>query len=754
MSYRDKASYDNLGGKGNRRNIIEVTTDLEIESGNISDLIDGQNINTLKFKNQIIADKVILFDFKRPVLITHIKGFSVGTVGVDNGTFRVEVSNDGVMWNDVGFFYNSSNIGLEARLYGGHDFFRYYRLKGANSQSKLITPQFQELEFNIVSKPNRSLFLFSDGNYYSAYLGNKSLVPRMTSNTTPRGVAFSEDVLQDFYVYDSYKAFDGGSRNFSDANTIQYSIYQSGKTYGYVGYEFSEPKKVIKYSVTGNPSSLDKRNPSTWYLEGSNDGANWISLDYQNWTTFTGSFRVIECKIAEQKISEYKFYRLRWTKNNGDAWTGISEIQLFGDSYIFPIGDTLAENMFDEFGLDTLDDIPDELWASLKDISPEFEIVTLVPPLGEKPKLKKHIKDIPLSIDMDALPIEQLTVQPSDFDLHGSLLSIVANKLPTNTYDGICKFIVSFDNGVTWEVFRNGKWRTVNAADMVKVREQGMSFKALAQIKEKHLLNKGKQIRIGYYLDDSIHREEEVKLDHSQLIVKSALDDVKFEDMTFHLLNTTATIQLQLTGNKLTGELDDADKGKVQYRVLLNDKPYYPDNGEFTRLASSPLDINLYISEREILFNQENKLTVEFQDYWGQTDQWETTFIGTYSGLMFMDKTGNYYSDTFGGILKYLDFGIIIAGQTTVDQKVIVKNQLGYEITNLTLEVVKDSLPQGVTIELSRSNKPFIAQDKLLFSQIFQQDDTVEFYVRIATVIEAEPTVNGQFEIRAKADRV
>ncbi|MCE5169644.1 hypothetical protein LQV63_09995 [Paenibacillus profundus] len=600
---------------------------------------------------------------------------------------------------------------------------------------------------------NKSLIELSGGEYrtYKSMFNvddKTTAIPKMTSNTTPSGRAFAKDIYTP--ANEEWKAF-----NQVDDEE---GYVSKNSNAGYLGYEFDKSIPIVKYAVRSmNSSSKLSRLPKDWTFEGSNDGVIWDVLDTQKSQTWTTLRTDKEYIIKEPK--PYKMYRLNWTANPSN-YTTINELKLYSGTFIgawesIPIS-TIDEKIFEEHGMTDLSIIPPEAWQELAQLSPTIEIVTYVPEGNKaKPFTETHM-DIPLRVDMTALPFEQLIVQPSDFDLHGNLLSIAANKLPAevSAYDGTCKFIVSFDKGATWEAFKNGKWKTVNAADMVNVREQGMSFKTLAQIKEKHLLNKGKQIRIGYYLDDSIHREEEIKLDHSQLVVKSALDDVKFEDMSFYLLNTTATIQLQLTGNKLTGELDDADKGKVQYRVLLNDKPYYPDNGEFTRLASSPLDINLYISEREILFNQENKLTVEFQDYWGQTDQWETKFIGTYSGLMFMDKTGNYYSDTFGGILKYLDFGIIIAGQTTVDQKVVVKNQLGYEITNLTLEVVKDSLPQGVTIELSRSNKPFIAQDKLLFSQIFQQDDTVEFYVRIATVIEAEPTVNGQFEIRAKADRV
>ncbi|MCM3341733.1 hypothetical protein M3650_24680 [Paenibacillus sp. MER TA 81-3] len=602
---------------------------------------------------------------------------------------------------------------------------------------------------------NKSLIQLSNNEYrkyHAKRIDTTTAIPKMNSNTAPIGRAFARDVWST--GYDAWYGFN------QIVDSEGYCSQSGSGGVGYLGYEFSEANLILKYSIR-SMSYGDKfdRLPRDWTFEGSNDGQKWDILDAQKNQTWTTVNTDKDYYIINPKA--YKMYRLNWTANNGNTgYTVINELKMYsgelGKGWELINNTTLTQQDFDEHGMTELSIIPPEAWQELAQLSPTIEIVTYVPEGNKAKPFTETYMDIPLRIDMTALPIEQLIVQPSDFDLHGNLISIVANKLPAevNAYDGTCKFIVSFDKGATWEAFKNGKWKTVNAADMVKVREQGMSFKTLAQVNEKHFLDKGKQIRIGYYLDDSIHREEEVKLDNSQLIVKSALDDVKFEDMTFHLLNTTATIHLQLTGNKLTGELDDADKGKVQYRVLLNEKPYYPDNGEFTRLASSPLDINLYISEREILFNQENKLTVEFQDYWGQTDQWETKFIGTYSGLMFMDKTGNYYSDTFGGILKYLDFGIIIAGQTTVDQKVVVKNQLGYEITNLTLEVAKDSLPQGVTIELSRSNKPFIAQDKLLFSQIFQQDDTVEFYVRIATVIEAEPTVNGQFEIRAKADRV
>nr|WP_277344851.1 hypothetical protein [Paenibacillus thiaminolyticus] len=572
----------------------------------------------------------------------------------------------------------------------------------------------------------------------------------MTSNTAPSGRAFAKDIYstdnEAWYAFNQVDDVEGYA-----------SEYGSGGI-GYLGYEFDKPIIIAKYAVRSMESSgFLIAMPKDWTFEGSNDGVEWEVLDSQKNQTWSTIKTDKEYYIDFPEL--FKMYRLNWTANNGyPNYTDVNELKLYGGTIIGEwesiLEPTINEKTFAQHGMTDLSIIPPEAWQELVQLSPTVEIVTYVPEGNKVQSFTETYMDIPLRIDMKALPFEQLLVQPSDFELHGSLLAIIANQLPVQAYEGRCQFILSFDGGVTWEVFRNGRWKSVNAADMAKVRELGMSFKALARIKEAHFQDKGSQLRIGYYLDESIHREEEMKLDHSRLVARSALDDVKVKDLSLSLLNTKASIELKLTGNKLTGRLDDPDKGKVQYRVLLNDKPYFPANGEFTRLAASPVDINLTISERDIVFNQENKLRVEYQDYWGETESWETKFIGSYSGLMFMDETGNYYSDTFGGILKYLDFDMLIAGQTSLDQKVVVKNQLGYSITNLTLKTVNESLPDGVAIELSRKSSPFIPVDSLLYSEVLHQGDTVECYVRIATEIDAKPTPDGRFEIRAYANRI
>lgn len=118
-----------------------------------------------------------------------------------------------------------------------------------------------------------------------------------------------------------------------------------------------------------------------------------------------------------------------------------------------------------------------------------------------------------------------------------------------------------------------------------------------------------------------------------------------------------------------------------------------------------------------------------------------------------MDETGDFLSDTFGGILKQLDYGVIIAGQTTLTKKVRIKNLLGYAVDHVYLEMDKKFETDGVEVQLSRQADPFLPIDYLTYGLI-QPEDSIDFYIRIATDIHAKPNPNGHFEMKVTADRV
>ncbi|MEK3922239.1 hypothetical protein [Paenibacillus sp. FSL K6-2393] len=355
-----------------------------------------------------------------------------------------------------------------------------------------------------------------------------------------------------------------------------------------------------------------------------------------------------------------------------------------------------------------------------------------------------------MMLTYNALPFEQLIVQPTDIALYGDVKKVVVTKVTENSPEGILRMAASFDSGLTWKTYRFNKWLDLDIKDTTLFKRKGMNLDTLNAIPEKDLIA---LTRIAYYFDSSKHYENSYSLDEVKMIVDAPRNAVEFRDMSLQLLNTTATIDLTFSGNKLTGVLDDADQGKVKYRVLLNGKTYYPADGNFTRLAASPFNIELNIDERNVNFGVENILKVEFQDYWGAVDSRETKFIGSYSGLMFMDESGDFLSDTFGGILKQLDYGVIIAGQTTLTKKVRIKNLLGYAVDHVYLEMDKKFETDGVEVQLSRQADPFLPIDYLTYGLI-QTEDSIDFYIRIATDIHAKPNPNGNFEMKVTADRV
>nr|WP_154958209.1 discoidin domain-containing protein [Paenibacillus xylanexedens] len=355
-----------------------------------------------------------------------------------------------------------------------------------------------------------------------------------------------------------------------------------------------------------------------------------------------------------------------------------------------------------------------------------------------------------MSISYDALPFEQIIVQPTDLILYGDLKKLVASKIVDTRTEGTLRLAVSFDSGLTWKTYRFDKWVTLDIQNTTLFKRKGMSVETLNRIPEQDLTG---LTRVAYYLNNSEHYENNYALDQMKMVMDAPRQTLEVQQMALQLLNTTATIDLTFSGNKLQGVLDDADKGKVKYRVLLNGQSYYPADGGFTRLLPSPFKIEINIDERKFLFDKENTLKVEFQDYWGTVEAREFSFVGTYSGLMFMDESGDFLSDTFGGILKQLDYEVIIAGQTTLTKKVKLINQLGYAVDHVYLEMDKRFQTSGVEVQLSRQADPFLPINYLTYG-LMEPEDSVDFYVRIATDIHAKPDRSGVFEMKVKADRV
>lgn len=379
-------------------------------------------------------------------------------------------------------------------------------------------------------------------------------------------------------------------------------------------------------------------------------------------------------------------------------------------------------------------------WSPIDELGGDFEVVTWT---DEAPDTAQRV------LEMTATPKPQFIIPIENTLYYGEFKSFLSSLISDIKDISLTRFLLSFDKGITWNSYRYKQWKVVDVSDLINIRNHGMKYNELNSITNNELISN--EFMLGYYLEDRGWTSGDEGIKEAVIRSDAYVDDLKVNDLAFYILNTTATISLQFAGNKIVGVLDDADQGRVQYRVKINGVSYYPRDGSFTKLQDSPFNINLIIEDSAINFDVQNSLVVEFQDYWGQTDSWSVSFIGTPSGLLFSDEHGKYYSTSLGEILKYLDIGQIIAGQTTLDHKVFLENKMGYDVRDVRIQGINPY--EGVRIELSKEQTPFIASDTLLFEDVLANGDKIPFHIRLATDLTAEPTGDGRFKVRVSAKR-
>ncbi|WP_128739052.1 filamentous hemagglutinin [Desulfocucumis palustris] len=117
--------------------------------------------------------------------------------------------------------------------------------------------------------------------------------------------------------------------------------------------------------------------------------------------------------------------------------------------------------------------------------------------------------------------------------------------------------------------------------------------------------------------------------------------------------------------------------------------------------------------------------------------------------LGFRNEFGKYYSDNAGNVLRYLEYGNMIAGQTSLPKPVWLQNNADFSVNNMQVWVDQLTVKPGMTIELSQSESPFIPVDLITFSGTFAPGNSAKFYARIGSAITVKE--GGTFDLRAKA---
>lgn len=104
----------------------------------------------------------------------------------------------------------------------------------------------------------------------------KDLVPVMTSNSTPSGLAEASSIYSS--SYEAWRAFDGDNESLICSGWI--SQYTSGfSSPQWLSYSFVTPQYITHYYILPpNSASIRNRTPKDWQLQGWN-GSAWVTID-------------------------------------------------------------------------------------------------------------------------------------------------------------------------------------------------------------------------------------------------------------------------------------------------------------------------------------------------------------------------------------------------------------------------------------------------------------------------------------------
>ena len=170
-----------------------------------------------------------------------------------------------------------------------------------------------------INEINSSLQWFIDNGYLpDPNNPNIALIPEMTSNTTPSGVASaSDEPTYNTTTYYAYHAFSDDSLWWHSGTSV---------TTRWISYKFNSAKNVKKFTIK-NVNTSGGGNINSFKLQASNDGSSWIDLGTYTNSNVNGA----ESTFNVNNESAYLYYRI-YIESIHDAinYARIKRIQMYG----------------------------------------------------------------------------------------------------------------------------------------------------------------------------------------------------------------------------------------------------------------------------------------------------------------------------------------------------------------------------------------------------------------------------------------
>lgn len=236
---------------------------------------------------------------------TFIQGFKASAVEVNACFDYVTAALDGIQASKTPFCVNSGNY----NNYGEPDLF--YEENGM-LHAKVGKPY---ADLTITTGNNHSTVLRSLKPVEIAPTAYKSVIPEMTAPDYPEGSLVKASSEMD-EQHLAWRACDNKSSTTwcTAAGVVAATLTVT-----------LDAPHTIKYYTVANDSAVSASStwPSTWVLQGSNDGSSWTAL-----STITKNDNKIGM-IPVDVEGSFQIFRLNITANNGASYTQIGEFDLF-----------------------------------------------------------------------------------------------------------------------------------------------------------------------------------------------------------------------------------------------------------------------------------------------------------------------------------------------------------------------------------------------------------------------------------------
>ena len=242
------------------------------------------------------------------------------------------ISLDGETWTEVGVTnptFIPTHIGFVFRAYDAQteaciEYFRYYntatptlggmRTVGGSSGTNGVGVISIPLGTPPESSPLNTIQLYADH-----ALGNA--VPDMTDYTVPSGVASASS----FNTWAPWMAFNSTS------------LYGWISTLGapwWLRYQFPTAQRILTYDIVPFSNGHTIQPPTSWELQGSNDGLSWDTLDTRTFTTWVDN--EIE-NFTVTSPASYTYYQLAISASSGGANVGVKRFRLLATDPTQPL---------------------------------------------------------------------------------------------------------------------------------------------------------------------------------------------------------------------------------------------------------------------------------------------------------------------------------------------------------------------------------------------------------------------------------